>query len=193
MAEAFRNVIPAFSSQADDIIQNILIKAAAQAGSDAFPLAYIEPMLEAAGKMSIQRPTEFLLEFEEMGTADDLAEGFHYGAKIEGGGQVDLPYGGEPLKNDTQQRYEAWQRIYRGDTWHGLDYSNSWSETIQARLQVWDDKAPQWLLLQYGQTEFEPTILPYPIVEEVTFDLTQIFNSMLTLEINSIAARFNNS
>jgi hypothetical protein len=191
VAEAYRNIIPSFAVQAHATVQNVLLKAAAQAGAEAFPLAYIEPMLEAASQIVITSPAEVAIDFDELGSPDDLQEGFHYGAKIEGGGQVDLPYGGESLKNDTAERYEAWQRIFRGETWHGIDYSGSWSETIAARLEAWGDKAPQWLLLQYGQTEWEPIIFPYPIVEEITSDLTAIFESMLRLEINLIAARFN--
>lgn len=188
---AFRNVSPAFIQQANVIISDVLIKAAAQAGNDAFPLAYIEPMLEAANKIVITSPGEVFIDFDELGTYDELEEGFHYGAKIEGGGQVDLPYGGEPLKNDTEQRYAAWQRVFHGDTWHGLDYSGSWSETIAARLSAWGDKAPQWLLLQYGQEEFEPTIQPYPIVEEISTDLATIFEGLMRTEISLIASNFN--
>lgn len=189
--EAFKNASAEFIPQAQTTVQNVLIKAAAQAGDDAFPIAYIEPMLSAAEKVIIREPVAVLLDFEELGTVDDLQEGFHYGAKIEGGGQVELPYGGEPLKNDTAERYEAWQRIFHGEAWHGLDYSGSWSETIAARLEAWGDKAPQWLLLQYGQLEFDPIIYPYPIIEEITFDLKSIFEGILTLEIALIAAKFN--
>lgn len=189
--QALKNIAPSFAEQAQGVIKNVLIQAAAQAGQDAFPIAYIEPMLEAADKIIIVRPREILIDLEDLGTYEDLQEGFHYGAKIDGGGQVDLPYGGEPLKNDTEQRYAAWQRVFRGETWHGIDYSGSWNETIAARLEAWGDKAPQWLLLQYGQTEWEPVIQPYPILEEINFDLTQIFNSMLQLEISLAAAKFN--
>jgi len=114
--EAFKNASSVFIPQAQATVQNVLTKAAAQAGDDAFPIAYIEPMLSAAEKIIIREPTAVLLDFEELGTADDLQEGFHYGAKIEGGGQVELPYGGEPLKNDTAERYEEWQRVFHSET-----------------------------------------------------------------------------
>lgn len=191
IAQAFRNISVEFAEQAESVIQEILIRAAAQAGSDAFPVSYIEPMLEAAANTVIIAPNEVAIDLEQMGTYDDLQEGFHYGAKIEGGDRVGLPYEGEPLKNDTQSRYEAWQKVFHGETWHGIDYSGSWSETIAARLEAWGDKAPQWLLLQYGQEEFEPTIQPYPLVEEITAELTVIFEGTLRTEVNAIADSFN--
>ncbi len=189
--QAFRNISSSFTVQAKAVIDDILIKAAAQAGSEAFPLAYIEPMLRAAGNIIISQPTEVFVDFESLGTVEDLQEGFHYMARIDSESHVELPYGGEPLKNDTEQRYIAWQRVFHGETWHGIDYSGSWSETIAARLEVWGDRAPQWLLLQYGQEEFEPTINPYPIVEEITSDLAAIFEGMMRTEVSLIAAKFN--
>jgi len=189
--QAFKTASTEFTPQARATIAATLVKAAANAGDEAFPLAYIEPMLAAVDNIIITGPTELLIDFEQLGTPEELQEGYHYGAKIEGGGQVDLPYGGEPLKNDTEQRYEAWQRVFHGETWHGINYAGVWNETIAARLDAWGDKAPQWLLLQYGQTEFDPIIYPYPLVEEVTFDLTAIFDGMLRLELNLIAAKFN--
>src|SRR4026207_651685 len=89
--QAFKTVSAEFVPVAHATVQNVLLKAAANAGDDAFPLAYIEPMLSAAERIIIQEPSAVLLEFEELGTADDLEEGYHYGAKIEGGGQVELP------------------------------------------------------------------------------------------------------
>lgn len=191
MARAFTNVVPVFIERAQEVIENSLIQAAAKAGPDAFPPQYIQPMIDAAQGILIAQPGEVVLDFEQLGTVDDLVEGFHYGAKIEGGGQVDLPYGGEVLKNDVNERYQAWLRILHGETWHGLDYSSSWSETIQARLDAWEGKAPQWLLLQYGQTEWEPTIQPNAIVEDVTAELFVVFDRLLLGEVNEIVAAIN--
>ena len=191
MNEAFQNASELFLSQAHATIEAVLLKAAANAGEEAFPIAYIEPMLSAARRIIISSPADIVIDFEELGTPDDLQEGYHYGAKIDGGGQVDLPYGGEPLKNDTEKRYEAWLRVFHGETWHGINYAGAWNETIAARLEAWGDRAPQWLLLQYGQMEYEPIIFPYPVVEEITYELEQFFESVLNLEISSIVARFN--
>lgn len=38
----------------------------------------------------------------------------------------------------------------------------SWSDTIAARLTAWAPKAPQWLLLEYGQFKWKPTITGLP-------------------------------
>lgn len=186
--QAFDNIGSEFSLVAEGFLIETLIQAAAQAGPEAFPIAYIEPMLEAAKEVVTIYPGGVGLDFEALGTADELAEGFHYGAKIAGGGQVDLPYGGDALKNDTEGRYYAWLRVFHGDTWHGIDYAGSWNETIAARLSAWGDKAPQWLLLEYGQEEWEPTINPFPIVENVTTELFTIFEGMLRSEVEQIVA-----
>jgi len=39
--------------------------------------------------------------------------------------------------------------------------------------------------------EFDPIIYPYPLIEEITFELTSFFESTLRLEISLIAAKFN--
>lgn len=191
LEKAFNNIGGEFAEIAENLLIEILIQAAAQAGPDAFPLAYIEPMLEAAKEVVTVYPGGIALDFEALGNAQELSEGFHYGAKAAGGGQIDLPYRGEALKNDTESRYDAWQRVFHGESWHGIDYSGAWSETIAARLAVWGNKAPQWLLLQYGQEEFEPTIAPFPIVEDVTAELYGVFQSMLQSEVEQIVAEFN--
>lgn len=191
LERAFNDIGYAFAQEANAIVEETLIQAAAHAGPDAFPPQYIAPMLSAASKIVTVIPGSVELNFEEMGTATDLAEGYHYGAKIAGGGQVELPYTGEELKNETEVRYQAWLRVFHGDTWHGINYAGVWNETITARLTVWADKAPQWLLLEYGQEEWEPTIDPYPIVEDITTELYGLFETMLQSEIEYLVENLN--
>jgi hypothetical protein len=152
-------------------------------------------MIEAASNIVVINPTDVSLNFDELGTWEELTEGYHYGAKLEGGGQVDLPWqGGQSdagLKNTVQERYEAWLRVFNGETWHTIDYSSSWSETISARISVWGSKAPQWLLLEYGQTEWEPTIEPYPVVEDITTELFALFEGMIQSEVQNIVDNIN--
>lgn len=195
IARAFKNIKPEFLVRAQEILEVELEEAAAQAGPQAFPLQYIPNMLAAASRVIQPSAGVVTLDFDELGTWDDLTEGYHYGAKLEGGGQVDLPWeGGQSdagLKNDAEGRYYAWLKVFAGETWHGLDYSGSWSETINARLDIWGDKAPQWLLLQYGQEEWEPTIAPYPIVENITTQVQSLFTFLLEREVREIVGRIN--
>lgn len=189
--KAFTNISREFAIQASVIIENVLIRAAAGAGPEAFPTQYIDPMLDAAQNVVTLLPGELVVNFEAMGTLSDLVEGYHYKARIDKESHVELPYQGEELKNDTERRYEFWLKVFHGEKYHNFNYAGAWNETIAARLTVWGNRAPQWLLLQYGQEEYEPTISPYPIVEDVTFDLREMFDSMMRLELNLIAAKFN--
>lgn len=191
ITKAFSNVSLTFAQTAEQVVVNTLVEAAASAGPEAFPPAYIAPMLGAARGIINITSNEIGIDFEAMGTQGDLIEGFHYGARIEGGDHVGLPYLGESLKNDVEERYIAWLRVYHGETWHGIDYSGTWTETIGARLDAWGDKAPQWLLLQYGQTEWEPTNDPFPIIENVTTELSILFEALLRNEVKTIVDRFN--
>lgn len=193
LSRAFRSVSTAFSQEAEIIIESVLLEAAASAGQEAFPAAYIAPMLASARGIVTVSPLEVGIDFEAMGNRDDLIQGFHYGARIEGGDHVGLPYQGEALKNDVADRYIAWLRVYHGDTWHGINYAGTWTETIGARLNAWGDRAPQWLLLQYGQTEWEPTIEPFPIVENITAELYALYVQMLETEVNRIVSIANNT
>lgn len=191
LERAFRNVLYAFSSEAQQVIANNLIQAAAQAGPDAFPLQYVSPMIDAAKEVVVLNLNEVILDFERLGTMDDLEQGYHYKARIDNESHVELPYQGEDLKNEVDRRYEFWLRVFHGESYNNFDYAGAWSETIAARLAVWGNKAPQWLLLEYGQEEWDPTIEPYPIVEDVTVELYSLFETMLKSEVQYILDHLN--
>jgi hypothetical protein len=191
ITRAFTNIGASFSQIAEEVVVDTLVQAAAQAGPEAFPTQYIPPMVEAARRIIITLPTEVFIDFDQLGTADELAEAYHYKAKMAEGGLVDLPYGGEDLRNDEEGRYFGWLRVFHGETWHGIDYSGAWDETIAARLSVWGNKAPQWLLLEYGQVDWEPSIEPFPIVENITSELSVIFYDMLQESVEEIINALN--
>ena len=195
ISRAFNTIRYAFTLEAQNIIDETLIQAAAQEGADAFPPHYVEPMISAAHKIIVTSGIDILIDFELMGTWDDLTAGYHEGARLAGGGSVSLPWTGgtseSGLKNDVVDRYEFWLAVFHGDTYNNISTEGLWEDTIAARLDAWGDKAPQWLLLEYGQEEWEPTITAYPIIETITTEITDLFTSMLTEEVERIVSQVN--
>ncbi len=179
-----------------DIVAAQFQNAALRSG-DAFPGAYTLHLLaklgttEASSKQISPYTFTVAYDFGELGLKEDLEAGYHYGASLAGGGQVDLPWHGSEgsLKNDIEVRYEFWQALRYHLTYRGRPLPpDLWGDTISARLAVWSalDVAPQWLLLQYGQQEWEPTNDPFPIVENTreairvigrTFFIQNLFES----------------
>lgn len=109
-----------------------------------------------------------LLDWDSLGTYEQLSEGFHYHARDTSGNLSPIPYDGRPLKNELDKRYEYWLSL--NETWGGnIPAPSALAETYAARVTHWESigVAPQWLLLNNGQTEFYPTIAPYPIIELV--------------------------
>lgn len=122
-----------------------------------------------------------------LGTYEEFSEGFHYHASLQGGGKVELPYGGEALKNTPEQRYQFWLSVATGTHIPGMPkVEGSLAETYAARVSYWESigKAPQWLLLNYGQGEYYPYVRPYPIVETITATIGEIFYQTLNIELD---------
>lgn len=195
ISRAFNDIRYAFVIEAQSIIDEVLIQTAAQEGPDSFPPHYVEPMVSAAHRIINVSGIDVLIDFELMGTWDDLTLGYHEGARLAGGGAVSLPWTGGTseagLKNDVVDRYQFWLAVLHGEKYNNIDTTGMWENTISARLDAWGELAPQWLLLEYGQEEWEPTIRSYPIVETITAELSGLFTSMLTEEIERIVEQVN--
>lgn len=85
--------------------------------------------------------------------------------------RVNLPYHGQALRvPSVSARYKYWLAMYKKIDYNarsvrGKNYkvripTDAWQKTKEARVAYWNSigKAPQWLLLEYGQTKFKPTI-----------------------------------
>jgi hypothetical protein len=106
------------------------------------------------------------LDLEEwLGGEEDLTKAFHQGAQLEGGGKLWGPYTGQALKNDdAEERHIFWEALRYGATSVNIKGKNvhmrdsTWEETMEQYLDIWGDKAPQWLFIQFGQEEWDPYV-----------------------------------
>lgn len=115
------------------------------------------------------------LNLDPLGTSEDLIEGYHQGARLSSGGQLWEPYTGQSLKTpDPNRRYAAWIAVRYGlgaietDSGHLVHFEfpeGAWEDTIQQRISIWGDKAPEYLYVLYGQEEWEPHVPPQPVIE----------------------------
>jgi hypothetical protein len=117
---------------------------------------------------------EVYMDWNTLGTKEDLERAFHQGAKLANGDIVDGPYNGEELENPVGQRHDFWLAIREGAT----SVQNpkgagripikpgAWEETKRKYIEIWGDQAPEWLYLQFGQTLWEPHIRPSSIIED---------------------------
>lgn len=157
---------------------------AANAAGEGFPLIYREHLLQTvsmtSAKVEFWSGSGFSVnyDFDQLGSYEDLSEGFHYHAMTADGDQVELPYTGQPLKNDLGTRYEYWLTMFFLDS-EGL------AETYAARVAWWSTKgvAPEWLLLNFGEPYF-PAIMPFPLVETIRYRLGHIMQQVLDQELD---------
>jgi hypothetical protein len=142
---------------------------------EAFPPAYLIQLLSSLALLNVDVKVDkysfnVSVNLGDLGTHEELIQGYHYGAQLTSGGQVELPYGSASLKNDVYQRYLFWEALRFKTLYKGRALSDDlWSSTISARVGFWTsiEKSPQWLLLQYGQEEWEPKNEAFPVVEEL--------------------------
>ncbi len=188
-----------FKSNAIQMINEEIISAAAYAGEDAFPRQYLYGILEHIPGILITEGNSLVLDFDELGTYAVLTTAFHYGARLSSGGTVELPWhgggGDSGLKNEVDKRYDFWSAVHGGYRYRNITTTGLWPETIAARVDQWNSlgKAPQWLFLQYGQEEWEPTIDPSPIVENITDNLYSLWRTILQGELDALIDQINDS
>ena len=173
----------------------IQIQNAAARHSEAFPPAYMIHLLSQLSELQVETSISeysfnIAFNFNQLGTKDDLMQGYHYGALLKSGGFVDLPWHGgssdASLKNDVMTRYEFWTALRFNLTYKGRPIENTlWNDTINARVSTWNSlgKAPEWLLLQYGQQEWEPTLEPTPIIENTRAILKELGQEIFADEL----------
>jgi hypothetical protein len=178
----------------------------AATGQEGFYPQYIEHVLTVLSMTPIRigiSPSGFILEFtwNLLGNREELQRGFHQGAKLRSGGHhpVGVPWMGSEnnLKNPQYTRYKAWLAIATGEPWEtqktnkkGVTKSYTWpgedvnldealEETINARVSIWGNRAPEWHLLDEGTTWYPP-VTPTAFTEdsylEVAKRLTPLFH-----------------
>lgn len=138
---------------------------------DGFPERYQQHLMETVKQII---PTVIMnggelfvgVDLEEwLGGEEDLKKAFHQGAQLAEGGRLWGDYTGQALKNDdAEERHTFWEAlrygrdsvVIKGKNVHLRD--STWEETMEQYLKIWGEKAPQWLFIQFGQEEWEPTV-----------------------------------
>lgn len=148
-----------------------------------------------------------------------LEEGFHYHAlidvpsaqfKVSNPLRVELPYGGEPLENPQEERYDFWKAVVAGTPYTitlggGVNPLNGkrtpkhdreiptaglYEETLRARVNWWGNRYPEWLLLEYGQ-DFEPSSPATHFRELLETRVTEYMYATYEAILDSIVAVWN--
>lgn len=149
-------------------------------------------------------------DIEGLGDYEDLEQGFHYHAildvdksefSVSNPQRVELPYAGEDLYNEFEKRYAFWLAVIHGEPveveFGGgkgpkgrpipkhkkvISTTGLYIETLNARVQWWGNRYPEWLLLEYG-TDTEPVINPTHfkelLEERVSEYMTEIYEEIL--------------
>jgi hypothetical protein len=164
------------------IVKDTFAEAAAAAGP-AFPDVYLSALHTVIDTQRMGVLTggmmyfNVLFTFAALGDYGDLMEGFHYRARLADGSLSTLPYEGAELKNPILKRYAAWLKL-PGDMRE---------DTYEARAMYWlsQNKAPQWLLLNNGQTLYSPVIPPYPVIEQVNTKLASMAYDIMRRKLDA--------
>lgn len=181
--------------QVKDVLISVFEQAMAVAG-EGFPDIYKAHLSSTLRGFPIEITAagltlDVLASLDNLGSYDDFEEGFHYHAQLGEGEIVGLPYEGEPLKNDISKRYTYWLSMVTGVQAPGMPPPASVDETYAARVTYWESigKAPEWLLLNYGQGEYYPYVNAYPIVETLNTDIEVLLQSTVEREIDMAMER----
>lgn len=114
-------------------------------------------------------------DFDGLGTHEELTRAYHQGAMLAEGGRLWGPYTGQALKQtDPSERHTFWEAFQEGRSTVQMGNKrvpttksgHTWEETKQQYVNIWGEKCPEWLFIQYGQEEWEPTIPSFDIIGE---------------------------
>lgn len=177
---------------------NVFLEASGYQSDDAFPTEFEDHLIDVVSNAQFQvaiggTSFEISFDFGQLGNRSDLERAFHQGAFLADGSKLDGPYTGQPLRNpDARERHIYWEAMHKGFTSAPNPKKpgtvpirpGAWEETKQKYIEIWGDKAPQWLYLQFGQTAWEPKIRSFPIIETYSKTLNEVadqlfFNSVV--------------
>lgn len=200
------DLIPRLSSElqviAKETLFEVFAEAVIQANSQGgFPAPFQAHVLSSIQHLPILPIVNGTLitvfvDFDILGTESDLRRAFHQGAKLTGGGGRDGylwgPYNGQELvSKDAAKRYVAWNAVAndsgaykfggpKSKTYYLPEWA-SWENTINQRIAIWGDRAPEWLYVQFGQEEWSPKIPAGSVIED--------FYSTLKIQSEILVAR----
>lgn len=183
---------------AKDILTEVFAEAIDIQDPEAFDPIFADHILSTVRSAKIRSGTfgsEFFVDFDfnSLGTRRELERAFHQGARLADGSILDGPYEGQELAQpDAGKRHAFWLAMHQGET--RVDNPDgkgriripegAWEETKRKYVEIWGDKCPEWMYLEFGQEEWEPYIESYPVIEEFTTRFNevaeQIFSDRVT-------------
>jgi len=138
-------------------------------------------------------------DFDTLGTTKDLERAFHQGARLADGTRLDGPYEGQALaQEDPESRHIYWRAIRlglaRAENPDGpgtvpIPEGYNWDRTKAKYIEIWGDKAPLWIYLEYGQDAWDTTIESYPVIEEFTERFEQAAAEIFETNISEAIAQ----
>lgn len=182
-------------------------------GQGGFPEPFQVHVLEVLQRLPIPvdivgSKIEATIDFDLLGTPADLRTGFHQGAKLASGEYLWAPYTDQALiSKSAANRYVAWNAVRNdlGGFKFGSDRGKkkarlyklpdwaSWENTMHQRIEIWGDKAPEWLYIQYGQKEWYPNIPVGTVFEDFytqfNEESTALFEAALANYVEVLNAR----
>ena len=164
---------------------------------DGFPEEFQSHLLNIVKTMPINVIVDYdslfvSVDFGYLGDETDLRKAYHQGARLQGGGQLWGPYTGQPLASeDDERRHIFWEAVRREDSSVEMPGrsgkvkipAGAWERTKEQYIRIWGNKAPQWLLIQYGQEEWPPYVIEYDLINKFYADMVSDLTALLAVEL----------
>lgn len=137
------------------------------------------------------------VDFDELGTQSELRRAFHQGARLADKSILWGPYEGQTLASgNSQQSHDFWEAVRYGNSeWYNEKTKKTvpmsklvkypWDEVVNKYVEIWGDKAPEWLFIQYGQEEWEPIIPQFDIIAEFEANFFGLCEELLVAFVRS--------
>jgi len=151
------------------------------------------------------------VDLDYLGTSTDLERAYHRHAllaslrELNGKGshhsssmsqyRLEDPYTGQELYNEeVEKRQEFWETLVEGGTYvsrgpkgRGVEINTAgmYDQTLIDRVVIWGNKAPEWLILEYGSHESSPYVAPQDVTGMMEEAIIAYGNDVYTEYTNS--------
>lgn len=174
---------------------------------DGFPEPFQNHVLRTLKKVPISTDITGLdislkFDIDSLGNGADLRRAYHQGARLKDGSKLDGPYEDQPLANENAgDRHIFWEALRRGDAKSPnpkgpgmvpIPRDASWEATMKKYIEIWGEKAPEWIFIQNGQYRWNPRVQQYDIIGEMAVRFNQAAQQYL-LDVVSDELRIINS
>lgn len=188
MDAAGEDILERFQDELADLAHIVMLEVFEKSWSgldeDQFPQIYRDHVREILGEIPIDfigggSSAGIAIDFDELGTKEELESAYHRHAQLAGGGTVEGPYDGQELKNTSAHRHIFFEALIRGTDYidpntgkkiPARKLAGLWDQTLEEYVEIWGNKAPEWLFLQHG-TKWQPNIPPYDIAGEINREI----------------------